>query len=220
MLLPTSGYRSAEIDRRQQIVEDLLPPDISFEIVAPQGSPEFLDRSQHFGEAINAAATFLSALSPDRFDAVILAGALDPGLAGARAVSPVPVVGPGETSMFLAAILGRRLSIVTVDRYAVDATHAMLTALPRHPEIASIRSMDLPVREVMNDFEIAGDRLRAVCETAVREDGAEAVFLGAMILGMLPITPSLHEILGVHVINPLHTAVAAAVQLARFARGA
>jgi allantoin racemase len=215
MVLPTSGYAPAEINRRQRLIERYLPAGAEFRILVPPDSPEFLDEAHHFGEAISAAGALVQTLSPRDYGAVILAGALDPGLSAARSLSPVPVVGPGEASMFLAWQIGRPLSIVTVDEHAVAATGTMLDTLALAPPITSIRSLQMPVRTVMQDFEAAGARLRDACTKAVREDGAQAIFLGAMILGMLPISDSLQGDLDVPVIDPVRVAVAMAVQLAQ-----
>ena len=215
VLLPTSGYASDEIERRRGLFGAHLPPDCDIEFLVPAGSPEFLDLARHFDEAIGAAGTLLRTLSPDRFAAVILAGALDPGLSAARAASPVPVVGPGEASMYLAWLVDRRLSIVTVDEHAVAAANQMLDALTLVPPVASIRSMEMPVRAIMNDFEAAGERLHRECGRAVQDDRAEVIYLGAMILGMLPTSHLLQEALGVPIFNPVSVSASTAAQLAQ-----
>jgi allantoin racemase len=217
ILLPTSGYGAGEIERRRGLFGAYLPPDFEIEFLVPADSPEFLDEAGHFDEAIGAAGALLRTLSPDRFAAIIFAGALDPGLAAAREASPVPVVGPGEASMYLAWLVGRRISIVTVDEHAVAAAHRMLDALALVPPLASIRSMEMPVRAIMSNLDAAEERLHLECARAVEDDGAEALFLGAMILGMLPTSDSLAKELGVPVINPVRVSASAAAELAHLA---
>ena len=50
----------------------------------------------------------------DSFDGIILGCFGDPGLEALREMVKIPVVGPGETAMHIAAMLGHRFSIVTV----------------------------------------------------------------------------------------------------------
>lgn len=110
---------------------------------------------------------------------LILASGLDPGLAAVREAAAVPVVGPGESSLFVASVVGRRASIVTVDEHAVAATEAFLKQAPVRPEIVSIRSMDTPVREIVSDLEKGRNALSCEVTAAVRDDGAGTVVLGA-----------------------------------------
>jgi Asp/Glu/hydantoin racemase len=212
--LPISGFSNGELDRREQVIHEMLPPGVAVDLLTSPTSPKFLDLQEHFAEAVDAAVDFFKGIDPGRYAVVISAGALDPGLARARAACPVPVVGPGEASMYLASILGRTLSVVTVDRYAVVATHEFLAQVPVKPPIATVRSMELPVSVIIDDLTRGRERLEAECAAAVTEDGARALYLGSMTLGTLGITTRLQQSLGVPVINPFGVAVAAAIQCA------
>jgi allantoin racemase len=210
----TSGYRDDEQARRNAILEAMLPPGITVEAVALPG-PEFLDRAEHFDEAIAAAAAWAAAMPADSFDVVISAGALDPGLPQLRKLAPVPIIGPGEASLFIGHLLGRSLSIVTVDEYAVAKAHVFVEQTATKPTIVSIRSIDFPVRRIVSDLDGGRAALRREVRAAVKEDGAAAIMLGAMTLGTLGITQELRDELGVPVINPLEAAIEAAIATVR-----
>lgn len=210
--LPISGLSAEELSRRERVVRSHLPPDLTAEIVTSAASPKFLDAQQHFGDAVDAAVEFFRSIDPEEFAVVVSAGALDPGLARARAACPVPVIGPGEASLYLASIFGRPLSIVTVDEFAVVATHEFLAEVAVKPPIASVRSMDLPVRLMVDDLALGLETLLRECRLAVSEDGAEALFLGSMTLGTLGVTETLQQSLGVPVFDPMRIAINAAAQ--------
>jgi allantoin racemase len=210
----TSGYRDDEQARRNAILEAMLPPGITVEAVALPG-PEFLDRAEHFDEAIAAAAAWAAAMPADRFDVVISAGALDPGLPQLRKLAPVPIIGPGEASLFIGYLLGRPLSIVTVDEYAVAKAHGFVEQTATKPTIVSIRSIDFPVRRIVSDLDGGRAALRREVRAAVKEDGAATIMLGAMTLGTLGIAQELRDELGVPVINPLEAAIQAAIATVR-----
>ena len=210
--LPISGLSSQELERRRQVVMALLPGGVDVELLASRAAPAFLDAQHHFSEAVNAAVEFFSTIDPREFAVVVSAGALDPGLARARTACRVPVIGPGEASMYLGWVIGRRLSIVTVDRHAVVATNEFLEHVPLKPPIASVRSMETPVRRIVDDLEHGRTRLLEECASAVRDDGARALYLGSMTLGTLAVTDELQRTLGVPVIDPIRVGVGAAVQ--------
>lgn len=210
----TSGYRDEEQARRADILVSLLPPGIVIEPVSLPG-PEFLDRAEHFDQAIAAAAEWAQAMPADRYDVLISAGALDPGLPKLRELAPIPVIGPGEASLFVGFLLGKPLSIVTVDEYAVDKAHAFVEQTKVKPQIVSIRSIGFPVRRIVADLDGGRDMLRREVRAAVREDGAGSIMLGAMTLGTLGVAQELRDELGVPVINPLEASVQAAVATIR-----
>ncbi len=209
---PISGMSDEERERRAAYIGGLLPPGVEFDVLVSPTSPKFLDAQAHFGEAVDAGAEFFGTLDPSVYAVAVEAGALDPGLARLRAVARVPVIGPGEASMFLASIVGLPLSVVTVDRYAVVATHEFLADLAVKPPIASVRSMEMPVKGMLDDLEGGRRRLIEECERAVREDGAEALYLGSMTLGTLGVVDTLHRSLAVPVFNPYPIALGAAAQ--------
>lgn len=209
--IATGGYTPVEIARRQQLIDTLVPREIRIEPVVIPAGPQFLDRATDFDTAIKAAADFATTIDPAKYDIVISAGAIDPGLAGLRARAPLPVVGPGESSMFFASAWGMPLSVVTVDEHAVANTHKMLGLLKAKPPIASVRSLDMPVRRIVQDLDAAKEAVRREARLAVEKDGARAIYLGAMTLGTLGLDEELRRDLRVAVFNPIRCALTVAV---------
>ncbi len=210
----TSGYTDAEKSRRLAIMRQFLPAGMTIEIVAIADSPRFLDRAEDFKHAVRAAQHAVGSIGPQDCAVIVSGGALDPGLNRLRKVARVPIVGPGETSLFFARLLGSRLAIVTVDEHAVAAARAMVKTVRTRPEVVSIRSMNTPVRLIMSDLEVGRAALRREAFASVAEDGADVVYLGAMTLGTLGITQELRHTLKVPVIDPLPLALYFAQQVA------
>lgn len=210
----TSGYRHGEQERRVAILESLLPPGVEIHAVQLPG-PAFLDRAEDFDTAIAAAKEWVAGMPAGAYDVLISAGALDPGLPALRKIAPMPVIGPGEASLFVGHALGRPLSIVTVDEHAVAKSQGFIEQTATKPEIVSVRSIDFPVRRIVSDMDGGRDALRRAAMEAVDADGAEAIMLGAMTLGTLGLDDELRQSLGVPVINPVLTAIQAAVTTLR-----
>lgn len=211
--LATAGYNEAERERRLAEMAPFVPDGYRIEFVSAPKGPEFLDRAVDFDTAISAVADHISTLSPDKYDAIIEGGALDPGLHDARRLARVPIIGPGEAGLFVAAIGGLRTSIVTVDEHAVAAARRFVDQTTTKPEIASIRSMNTPVRTIVSDLERGREALVREASAALREDGAEAIYLGSMTLPTLGLTKMLREELNVPVYDPLRIAIQTAVEV-------
>jgi allantoin racemase len=208
----SSGFTDEERAFRAGLYSRFLP-GVEVRVEGIPDAPAFFDEGKHFGQALSAAERYFSTLEADRFDVIVWAGAIDPGLAELRALSPVPVVGPGEASMSLAAVNARPLSIVTVDEHAVPVSNAMLERVPAKPPIASVRHIGVPVRTLVNDRPRGVEAMLVEARLAVEEDGAQAIYLGSMTLGTLGVDDELRSQLGVAVFNPLRIAATTAMQL-------
>jgi allantoin racemase len=213
--IPITGFTEQEKARRRAIIARWLPSDVSLEMVAIEGGPRFVDQKSDFGTVEKAGASFLASLDPKRYDVLISAGAIDPGLGTLRAAAPVPIVGPGEAGLFLAAVIGLPLSIVTIDEHAVAVAKELVEHLTVRPKIVSIRSIEMPARVIVDDLERAREATKREARAAVKEDGARAIYLGAMTLGTLDVDEPLRRELQVPILNPIEIALATAVQCLR-----
>jgi Asp/Glu/hydantoin racemase len=118
-------------------------------------------------------------------DAVIVAAFGDPGVQGIREVLDVPVVGMTEAALASVSLLGSRFSIVAISRritawYRETVEHRGLIS-----RLASIRSLDQPLRDIGAVQADHAAHLRELCRRVVDEDGADAIILaGAPLAGL------------------------------------
>lgn len=215
---PPSGYSAAERARREAIVRRYVPDGFTLRTVAMQQAPPFLETAADYARAVAIAAQELQMLDLSGVDALVLAGAIDPALAQLRTLTSVPLIGPGEAAMYLGAILGKPLSIVTVDAAAARQTEHFLACTTVKPAIVSIRHIDTPIRVIVENLEAAREAVRRECRAAVR-DGAGAIYLGAMTLAMLGISGELRRENGVAVLDPAAVAIRTAVECVRARHG-
>lgn len=118
-------------------------------------------------------------------DAVIIAAFGDPGLAGLREVMPVPVLGLTESALASACLLGHRFSIIAISQRIQAWYRDVVEANGLVGRLASIRALDRPLAAIGNVQGEHADVLRALCERAVAEDGAEVIILaGAPLAGL------------------------------------
>jgi len=148
-----------------------------------------------------------------QFDGFVLACWGDPGLDGVRELTPKPVVGIAEASMYAANAIAPRWSIVTT----LARTHHMVEAIVQKTGLrdrcASIRCVDLPVLACESDPDLIINGLERMGHIALNEDGAEAIILGCA--GMGGLDQRLSQALAVPVVDP----VAAGVRFAELLVG-
>jgi allantoin racemase len=111
-------------------------------------------------------------------DAVVVAAFGDPGVPGLREVLDVPVVGMAEAALASISLLGHRFSIIAISRRITAWYRESVEQAGLIGRLASIRSLDEPLRDIGN---VQGDhaaRLRELCAAVVKEDGADAIIFG------------------------------------------
>jgi len=111
-------------------------------------------------------------------DAVIVAAFGDPGVQGIREALDVPVVGLTEAALASACLLGNRFSIVAISRRITAWYREAVEHNGFLGRLASIRSLDQPLRDIGAVQSDHAARLRELCAAVVEEDGADAIILG------------------------------------------
>ncbi len=118
-------------------------------------------------------------------DAVVIAAFGDPGLAAAREITRVPVVGLSESAFVTASMLGRRFSIVAISSRIAAWYRECAEFNKVEGRLASIRTLTSPLADVGSVQEDNEARLLELCAEAIAEDGAEAIILaGAPLAGL------------------------------------
>jgi allantoin racemase len=111
-------------------------------------------------------------------DAVIIDCMSDPGLYAARELASIPVVGPAQASMHLAAMLGHCFSVLTVSEQDVPEVAERAARYGLAAKLASARPFGIPVLALDDDVDETVSALVEVAERAVCEDGAHVVIPG------------------------------------------
>ena len=171
-----------------------------------------------FEALIGAYATAqLAAEHHASHDAVIVAAFGDPGLSALREALPVPVLGMTESALATACLLGHRFSIVAISQRIQAWYREMVESHGLIGRLASIRALDRPLASIGGVQDEHADALLALCERAVREDGAEVIVLaGAPLAGL---ARALRGRLPVPVVDGVSSAVRHAATLIALAPG-
>ena len=110
-------------------------------------------------------------------DAVVIAHYLDLGLAGARELVSIPVLGSGHTTFRLASVLSRSISIITSVQSHVGPIEAILSAEGVLSKVVSIRSFELNQQDKKDVPDRCPESLLNLSRTVVESDGSNLIVL-------------------------------------------
>lgn len=161
------------------------------------GSPSI---ESEYDEAMSLPGTIAKAIEAEQegVDAIVIDCMGDPGLKACREVVSIPVLGPAETSMHLAAMLGLTFSVVTVLDSVKPIFHNLAKIYGVADRMASIRVVNIPVLEIEADLARLNTQLAEAALKAVTEDDAHVIVLGCT--GFFGCAEAIHE----HLLKKLH----------------
>jgi allantoin racemase len=111
-------------------------------------------------------------------DAAIIDCMDDPGLLAAREMVSIPVLGPCQTTMHLASLLGHRFSVVTAMESSAAGFENRAKLYGVAEKLASVRWVDIPVLDLSSNENRLLHNLIEESVKAVVEDGAHVVVFG------------------------------------------
>lgn len=151
-------------------------------------------------------------------DAAIIACFDDTGLAQARSLVGIPVLGIGEAAFHAAMLLGARYSVVTTLSVSVPVIAGNIRSYGLESHCLKVRASEVPVLELEREGSPARALISAEIGRARAEDGAGAIVLGCA--GMADLAAALEEEHGLPVIDGVAAAAGLAAAIARLrARG-
>ena len=182
MIMPVPMPPVALAAFEAQIPPSLRQEDVSIDFVAVKEGAKILDS---YYELTLADAFVLEAgmsAEEEGYDAVCINSMSDSGLAALRSRLSIPVVGPGQSCLLTACMLGEKFSILTMwDQWRPLYKKTIQEQGLAH-RLASIRSIDVrpDTQELLAGKEdIVFAQLEAAGLAAIEEDGAEVIILGS-----------------------------------------
>jgi len=154
------------------------------------------------------------------FDAVAGACFSDGAIRAAGSLMNIPVVGPGETSMYLARMMGVRFAIITSDpppetEHYIDTLNMRSFVISNRP----VRSLTLDSSAFLDcladDYAPAAENFKEVAQGCL-EDGADVLITGCGLLSPMLTLSNVRDIDGVPVIDPTQVALKFAEMMVDF----
>jgi allantoin racemase len=196
-----------ELARRQAVLQRAAFPGTDVEVIDVPEGPFSIESAYEEYLSVPATMDAIRELERRGTDGAIVGCFGDPGVDAARELVEMPVVGPGEAAMLLAASLGHRFSVVTVLDSIVQPLRRLAWSTGVLDKLASVRSVGIPVLELYRDLDFTFGRMVEVGRRCIEEDGADTLILGCMTMAFSERHRDLEASLGVPVISPAHASL-------------
>lgn len=161
-------------------------------------------------KCVNGAVERIIRAEQDGYDAAVISCMLDPGLMESRAIVDIPVTATFEASAHVAAMMGKRFSVVSTDPMTVGGIDMRLVDLYGvRQKVASLRWIGITACDLYPEItptEEVARRTVEVSRKCVEEDQAEVIIPGCTIIGSLLTNyfdKDPMEIIGAPVIDPM-----------------
>lgn len=173
-----------------------------------------------FEETVAAPGAVIKIVEAERegADAVVIDCLGDIGMHAGREAVTIPVVGAGQSSMQVAAMLGHRFSILTTFERVFHLNENQAKIYGVHEKLASLRAVDTAVLDLDKQTDILVEKMVEQGVMAICEDGAHVLLFGCT--GMEHVADAVARGLrqrgyDVPVVEPLTTAIRMAETLVR-----
>lgn len=200
--LSQSELGAEELERRKKILQLHAQKETIVDITDIESGPRSIESS--YEEYLSVPGTVERAIQAEKegYDGLILGCFGDPGLNALREMVNIPVVGPGETAMHVASMLGRKFSIVTVLDSVVPSLERLAKVIGLDRRLASVRAVNIPVLELRHNIESTTARMTEASQRAIMEDSADVIVLGCMSMAFMEVSEMMKKVLGIPVVNP------------------
>ena len=191
-----------ELERRKNVLQSFAQKDTIVDITDIEHGPSSIE--SFYEEYLSVPETLNKAIQAEKdgFSGVILGCFGDPGLDALREILGIPVVGPGETAMHVASMLGLRFSIITVMDSVVPSLERLARIVGLDQKLASVRAVNIPVLKLRQDIGNTTSRMIEESQKAIAEDKSDVVVLGCMSMAFMGISDKMQKVLGIPVVNP------------------
>ena len=172
--------------------------DTSIKVLSLKEGPSSLETFQSMVSVCPGIIQLVKRREGD-YDAIMINCFGDPCVEAIREVVDVPVLGPGETSMLIASLLGHKFSVISPTKKTALQVESHARALGIEQRLASVVGLDIPVLDLERDVEKTVKAVVEASEKAV-EDGAEVIVLGCT--GLAYMADEIQKRLDVPLIEP------------------
>jgi allantoin racemase len=190
-------------NRAAQLPAELRTPGVEYDFIPVKNSCHNADSAYELLllDAYIAEAGLRS--EEEGYDAVIMDTVSDSGLAALRSRLTIPVLGPGQVQQHVAAMLGKKFTILTMWQRWVSLYEKTMAEYGTRHFCASIRPIDVrPDQEQLlaGKEEVVFAKLEEQGRLAIEQDGADVLLIGSTTMHQS--VEHLRQALGVPVISP------------------
>lgn len=163
----------------KEYLSEYKDEDTELQVVNIPKGPKHLENQYYQVIAGNSILKEILRAKKTGFEAVVMSCFDDPFLYPAREIcGDMVITAPGEASMYLAAMLGYRFSIIVGRDKWIPQMQENVYKYGLRKKLASFRSIDMGVLDFHADEQATIARLKEEIRLAIEKDRAEVIILG------------------------------------------
>jgi allantoin racemase len=196
----------SEIGRRREILSRLVAPGTMVSVEPLENGPPAVESLPDIALVAAELIRYVPRWRESDYDAIVIGCFSDPGLPALQNLMDIPIVGPGTSSVHLAAQFGERFGVLSSEP-TPKGLQARLRALGVGELFVSERMVGCSVLDLSRRRDEVLGGIVDAAKACVR-DGAEVLVLGCLGMGFLAgLSDLLQREAGVPVINPVIAAL-------------
>ncbi len=210
------GYPPEERARREKAALAYASDEVEVGIISAPVSPYFHGMTQAEITLVSPAVieAFREA-EKQGYDAVVPLGFLDLGVDGGRSAVDIPVLGPFETALHIASILGDRFGCVAYHEIHFPVLQGIVRRYGMEHKIVGWASSGFDLPDIAENHDAMVENFVAAARKLIEEDGADVILPTGITQCPVHIDPKwLMEELGVPVVNGIGGPIRFAAMLA------
>lgn len=193
----------AEAQRREAILHKWANPDTSIKVVTADEGPMSIECMYEEYLSIPGAAHLVMSMESEGFDVAILGCGGDPGLDAFRELTTrMLVLGPGEASFHLAAMLGHRFGVLKTNSDRFFSSIEMAFKAGVSEKLADTIPVNVPVLEMQDNRDKMIEIIVRSAQRSIQEKHIDTLAIGCMTMAFMEIDTDLTRALGIPVVNP------------------
>tara|TARA_B100001540_G_C15740418_1_gene611996 strand:- start:274 stop:1014 length:741 start_codon:yes stop_codon:yes gene_type:complete len=204
-----------EIKKRKNFLENNIGSNSKITLSVPKKGPGSIETD--YDEAIAIPNVIHSIINAEKegFDVAIISCFSDPGLSASREKVKMPVIGSGETSIYLASQIGNAFSILSPLSNNKENFNRKISSIGLEKKYCSTRSINTSVLNIAKNKKQSLNKIIEAGKMAINKDGADVLILGCMSMAFHNITEIIEKKLKVPVINPVKASLLMAESLVK-----
>lgn len=200
--LSSSNYGVKEIKRRENLLKKWSYDPSKIKVFdVPNGGSSIESTYEEVASIIPAVDRLTELTNFEKIDGAIIGCFGDPGLDVFREMFNFPIVGPAQSTMHTACQLGHKFSLITIFDSMIHMGHKQVHEYGLSHHLSSIRAINIPVLELLNDLDFTFNELKKLGKKIVKEDRADSILFGCMTMSFAGLEKKLEKEIGIPVLN-------------------
>ena len=143
-------YPPVERKRREDTALAYSSPEVEVGIVSVKASQHYIGNAPDLlGLAVPPFIDAFREAEKQGYDAVVPLGTLDLGVDAGRSVVDIPVVGPSESMLHIASMLGRRFGIMMYHDFVLPLGYRMVERFNMMPKVIGWRTCGFELPDII-----------------------------------------------------------------------